>query len=155
MIGAIQKKPAFVVAGIVEQSITSDKCPGVWQKLFTNYEYSDLENLGEGKSIGVCQCSNIPDTINYMAGYVIQDVQTAKSMGLQLLEVEETEYAVIEVQGPVPECIHAGWKFATETYLVESGYTHSDKPDFEVYLDGDVESDDYKMEIWIPVSKGE
>lgn len=149
----IQKKPAFVVAGIMEQNITSEKCQSVWQKLFTNYEYSDLEKLGEGKSIGVCSCAKIPDTINYMAGYVIHDIQTAKTMGLELLEVEETEYAVVEVQGPVPECIHAGWKFVMETYFPESGYTHSEKPDFEVYLDGDVESDEYKMELWIPVIK--
>ena len=27
------------------------------------------------------------------------------------------------------------------------------KPDFEYYYEGDMDSEDYKMELWIPITK--
>ena len=32
-------------------------------------------------------------------------------------------------------------------------YVHSGKPDFEYYYEGDMNSKDYKMELWIPITK--
>ena len=94
-----------------------------------------------------------PDRINYMAGYITTDVEKAKSMGLKVLEVDEAEYAVVELTGKVPECIHVGWKYLMEVFFPEHGYIHSGKPDFEYYFEGDMYSTDYKMELWVPVVK--
>ena len=88
-----------------------------------------------------------------MAGYIVNDVDKATSMGLDVLEVEEAEYAVVELVGSVPECIHNGWKYAIEVFFPEHGYIHSAKPDFEYYYEGDMHSKDYKMELWIPITK--
>ena len=62
-------------------------------------------SLGSGKSVGVCH--DILDldnhdvldtnTINYMEGYIVNDVDKARGMGLDVLEVEEAEYAVVEL----------------------------------------------------------
>lgn len=52
-----------------------------------------------------------------MAGYIIDDVDKARSVGLDILEVEEAEYAVIELTGSVPECIHKGWKYVMEVFF--------------------------------------
>ena len=75
------------------------------------------------------------------------------SMGLDVLEVEEAEYAVVELIGSVPDCIHNGWKYAMEVFFPEHSYVHSGKPDFEYYYEGDMHSNDYKMELWIPMTK--
>lgn len=40
-----------------------------------------------------------------------------------------------------------------EVFLPEHGYAHSGKPDIEYYYKGDMDSKDYKMELWIPVTK--
>ena len=88
-----------------------------------------------------------------MAGYIVNDVDKAISMGLDVLEVEEAEYAVVELIGSVPYCIHNGWKYAMEVFFPEHGYVHSGKPDFEYYYEGDMDSKDYKMELWIPITK--
>ena len=53
-----------------------------------------------------------------MAGYIVNDVDKATSMGLEVLEVEEAEYAVVELVGSVPECIHNGWKYAMEVFFL-------------------------------------
>ena len=157
----IQKKKAFTVAGINEQNINSSLCPSIWDKLYEKYSHDELVSLGSGKSVGVCH--DILDldnhdvldtnTINYMAGYIVNDVDKAIGMGLDVLEVEEAEYAVVELTGSVPDCIHNGWKYAMEVFFPEHGYVHSGKPDFEYYYEGDMHSKDYKMELWIPITK--
>ena len=157
----IQKKKAFTVAGINEQNINSSLCPSIWDKLYEKYSHDELVSLGSGKSVGVCH--DILDldnhdvldtnTINYMTGYIVNDVDKARGMGLDVLEVEEAEYAVVELTGSVPDCIHNGWKYAMEVFFPEHGYVHSGKPDFEYYYEGDMHSKDYKMELWIPITK--
>lgn len=157
----IQKKQAFIVAGVNEQNINSSLCPSIWQKLFSKVSHEEMSKLGEGKSVGVCHdILNLDNhdvldinTINYMAGYIVNDVDQARKMGLDVLEVEEAEYAIVELNGSVPGCIHKGWKYAMEVFLPEHGYVHSGKPDFEYYYEGDMDSNDYKMELWIPVCK--
>ena len=149
----IQKKKAFTVAGVNEQNISSSQCPSVWGKLYEKYSHDELASLGNGHSVGVCHDVENQSAINYMAGYVVTDTDKAKSMGLDVLEVEEAEYAVLELIGSVPDCIHNGWKYALEVFFPEHGYIHSGKPDFEYYYEGDMNSKDYKMELWIPITK--
>ena len=149
----IKKKKAFTVAGVNEQNIDSSLCPAVWNKLYKKYSHNELASLGKGQSVGVCHDVKNPATINYMAGYIVDDPYKAKIMGLDVLEVEEAEYAIIELTGRVPECIHNGWKYAMEVFFPEHGYVHSGKPDFEYYFEGDMKSKDYKMELWIPIVK--
>lgn len=149
----IQKKKAFIVAGINEQSINSSLCPSVWDKLYGKYSHDELASLGEGQSVGVCHDIESPGTINYMAGYIVKDADKAENMGLDILEVEEAEYAIVELTGSVPECIHNGWKYAMEVFFPEYGYVHSGSPDFEYYYEGDIDNKDYKMELWIPITK--
>ena len=149
----IQKKNSFTVAGRNEQNINSSLCPSIWEKLYEKYSHDELASLGEGQSVGVCHDVEQPSTINYIAGYIVTDVDKAKSMGLDILKVEEAEYAIVELTGSVPECIHNGWKYAMEVFFPEHGYVHSGKPDFEYYYEGDMDSKDYKMELWIPIVK--
>ena len=149
----IEKKQAFKVAGYNEQDINSSLCPNVWDKLYGKYSHEELAGLGKGESVGVCHDIESPDRINYMAGYITTDIEKAKDMGLEVLEVDEAEYAVVKLTGKVPECIHAGWKYLMEVFFPEHGYIHSGKPDFEYYFKGDMHSFDYKMELWVPLVK--
>ncbi|AKD39742.1 TPA: AraC family transcriptional regulator [Pasteurella multocida] len=157
----IQKKKAFTVAGVNEENINSSLCTCIWQKLFSKVSHEEMSKLGTGESVGVCHdILNLnnhdvldTNTINYMAGYIVNDAVQARSMGLDVLEVEEAEYAIVELTGSVPECIHNGWKYAMEVFFPEHGYVHSGKPDFEYYYEGDMNSKDYKMELWIPICK--
>lgn len=149
----IEKKQAFKVAGYNEQDINSSLCPNVWDKLYGKYSHEELAGIGTGESVGICHDVESPDRINYMAGYITTDIEKAKDMGLEVLEVDEAEYAVVKLTGKVPECIHAGWKYLMEVFFPEHGYIHSGKPDFEYYFKGDMHSSDYKMELWVPVVK--
>ena len=91
----IQKKKAFTVAGVNEQNINSSLCPSIWGRLYEKYSHDELASLGSGQSVGVCHDVENPSTINYMAGYVVTDADKARSMGLDVLEVEEVILSII------------------------------------------------------------
>ena len=155
----VMKKLAFKIAGLAERIEEDGNFPNVWDKLFKKVSPKKLENLGNGQSYGACyeiekneNCES-KFTVNYMAGYDIQNVTEANDLGLNILEVSETEYAVVKLKGIVPNCIHEGWKYVTGTFFPEQGYRHAETPDFEVYGEGDMYSPDYEMELWVPIVK--
>ncbi len=88
-----------------------------------------------------------------MAGYDICDENKARSFGLEILSVPESEYVVVELIGAAPQSIQAGWKYILEKFFPEHGYKHAGTPDFEAYFEGDVCSSDYKMELWLPIKR--
>lgn len=151
----IQKKQGFAVAGVKLDNIESSSCPAVWDRLYEKYDRDTLSRLGNGQSYGMCFDVENPSRINYMACYHVGDISKAREMGLEVREIKEAEYAILSLKGPVPSCIHEGWKYAMEVFLPEQGYMHAGTPDFEVYSEGDMYSPDYKMELWIPLSKKE
>ena len=149
----IQKKEAFKVAGINAKNIEPSSCPKVWDELFSKYSPEKLEKLGNSQSYGICHDMENTKKINYMACYDVRDIEKAEKMGLEIVEVGAAEYAVVELTGKIPDSIHAGWKYIFEVFFPEQGYRHSGKPDFEVYSEGDMYSETYKMELWVPIVK--
>ena len=137
----------------IKENINSKLCPEVWEELFSKADHNQLSSLGNKMSYGVCYDVQDVNKINYMAGFDVEDIEKAKKLGLEIMEIPEAKYACIELVGKVPNSIHVGWKFAMETFLPENGYKHSGTPDFEVYFEGDMYSDDYVMELWIPIVK--
>ena len=149
----IQKKPAFIVAGVLLEAIDNSKCPSAWENLYNNHSIANLESLGSGQSFGVCSDVKEGEIINYMVAYDVADKAKAEELGLSIKEIPEAEYAIVPVKGAIPASIHHAWKYVLEAFFPETGYRHSGAPDFEVYTEGDMFSPDYQMELWIPVVK--
>ena len=149
----IETKPSFKVAGVLKENIDSNQCPSTWDELYSKYSFDQLESFGNGQSLGVCYENEGNDKINYMAGYNVLDDAKARNLGLDILEVKESEYAVVPVKGSVPDSIHQAWKYLLEEFFPENGYKHSGLPDFEVYTENDIHDPNYEMELWVPISK--
>ena len=149
----IAQKPAFAVAGVLLEAIDNSLCPSAWNQLFEKQSLETLASLGNGQSYGICSDVKEGGIINYMAGYDVTDQEKAKALGLTIMEIEATEYAIIPVKGSIPGSIHQAWKYVLEIFFPETGYCHSGAPDFEVYAEGDMDSPDYEMELWIPIVK--
>ena len=149
----IQKKPAFIVAGVLLEAIDNSKCPSAWDQLYAHHSFEMLDGLGSGQSFGVCSDVKEGEIINYMAAYDVTDKAKSEELDLSIKEIPEAEYAIVPVKGPIPASIHNAWKYVLEVFFPETDYRHSGAPDFEVYTEGDMSSPDYQMELWIPVSK--
>ena len=74
---------AWGILAIFTQSHSS-LCPSVWNKLYKKYSHDELASLGSDQSMGVCHDVENSSTINYMAGYIVNDVDKATSMGLDV-----------------------------------------------------------------------
>ena len=152
---SIKKKEKFIVGGIKAENIETFQCPKVWEELFKKVSFNDLEKLGNGNSYGVCYETTSSKSINYIAAFDVKDISEAKKLGLDTMEIPEAEYAVVKLKGKIPNCIHEGWKYVMEVFFPEHGYKHAGTPDFELYSEGDMESDNYEMELWVPIIKVE
>lgn len=149
----IEKKSGFTLAGIqVDADRTSD-FPKVWGSLFEKASHEELAKLGNGRSFGVCSEVKDGKTFTYAAAYDCRDEQKAAELGLSVMHIPEAEYAVVQLKGPVPDCIHQGWKYVMETFFPEQGYCHAGTSDFEAYSEGDMYSKNYTMELWVPIVK--
>ena len=149
----IEKKGGFTLAGIqVDADRTSD-FPKVWGSLFEKASHEELAKLGNGRSFGVCSEVKDGKTFTYAAAYDCRDEQKAAELGLSVMHIPEAEYAVVQLKGPVPDCIHKGWKYVMGTFFPEQGYCHAGTPDFEAYSEGDMYSKNYMMELWVPIVK--
>ena len=149
----IEKKSGFTLAGIqVDADRTSD-FPKVWNSLFEKASHEELAKLGNGRSFGICSEVKDGKTFTYAAAYDCRDAQKATELGLSVIHIPEAEYAVVQLKGSVPNCIHQGWKYVMETFFPEQGYCHAGTPDFEAYSEGDMYSKNYMMELWVPIVK--
>lgn len=149
----IEKKGGFTLAGIqVDADLTSD-FPKVWNSLFEKASHEELAKLGNGRSFGICSEVKDGKTFTYAAAYDCRDAQKATELGLSVIHIPEAEYAVVQLKGSVPNCIHQGWKYVMETFFPEQGYCHAGTPDFEAYSEGDMYSKNYTMELWVPIVK--
>ncbi len=149
----IEKKAAFSIAGISMKVRGSGNFAKLWQELMESYDESFLSGMGNGCSYGSCFDFQNQEEFSYMAGFDVRDEKQAKANGLEILKVPEADYAIIPLKGKIPDCIHEGWKYVMGTFLPENGLKHSGTPDFEVYGEGDIYSDEYTMQLWVPVGK--
>jgi len=147
----IERKGAFKIAGVKAKDIETSKCPEIWDALFQKASSDQLAKIGDGYFYGACFEINNENFINYIAAVDVKDEEKAKKIGLDILEIPEAEYAVVKLKGSVPKCIHEGWKYVMEVFFPEQGYKHAGTPDLEFYYDGDMNSPDYEMELWVPI----
>lgn len=150
----IETKPSFRMAGLAVKNAQNENLPVLWDRLFSEFSMPQLLALGNGMSFGACyDYVGDPMSFSYIAGFDLADPDRAANLGLEVLDVPQAEYAIFEIQGPVPTCIQQGWKYAMNTWLPENGYRHAGTSDFENYFEGDLNSPDYKMELWVPIVK--
>ena len=62
-------------------------------------------------------------------------------------------WAVFESTGPLPKAIHDLEDKIFIEWFPSTGYEYDDKPQLEVFLPGDRESEDYRCQVWMPVIK--
>lgn len=83
--------------------------------------------------------------------YVIGVSVTQAPSDFETFIVEDGRYLVFDAVGPVPLEIQRVTNEIFQNVLPSSKYELRDAPEFELYHSGDVTSDDYKTEIWIPI----
>ena len=149
----IVHKDAFYVAGLTLLTFPADpKIPELWDKFFLSGLFEKLRKLGKGESLGVCYAKSKEPRFRYMAGVTVDTIKPAVEAGAEVLHISEADYMIVPCKGPVPQCIQDAYK-AADKLLADAGVRMSMSPEIEHYFEGDLNSADYEMELWLPVEK--
>lgn len=153
----IEKKDAFRIVGVkehldmsIEESMA--RVPLFWQETAQAGiipKLCDLMDQPPLGVLGVSTCMNGRDFDYYIA------VATGKPApeGTVEYEIPASTWAIFECTGPMPRAIQELQKRIVTEWLPTSGYEYADKPDIEVYTEGDTQSPEYKSQVWLPVVK--
>ncbi|MGD1119845.1 MAG: AraC family transcriptional regulator [Dehalococcoidales bacterium] len=154
------EKPAFDVVGKARKFTTVQgenfvKIPKFWTEFMKDKSWDTLMKLTGGKegkitgggSLGVC-IGNM-EQFSYAIG--VEKTDKAVPAGFEAFHIPAATWAVFESVGPVTPSIQAVTKQIFAEWFPSTGYEHDAKPELEVYLPGDTQSQDYHCQVWIPI----
>ncbi len=147
----IEKKPAFKVV-LAPHIFVSDTCqleiPEVWHDFMSRFKEHGV--CGEmGVRIFDQESTN---KFTYGIGCHEKFVSHIPS-DFKIYEIPEFTWAIFPCVGSMPESIQELWGRIYTEWLPQAEYQFFDEYDIEYYTEGDIHSEDYKSEIWIPVIK--
>ena len=157
----IVEKEAFeiiekVEAHSIENETNSKSIPDFWTRSHNDGTVKTLfENATDNTFIfGVCYGNNSDSakTFNYSIG-AICDENTIVPKGFRKNTIPARTWAIFECKGAMPKAIQDMWHKITAEFFPTSGYEPTCEMDIEAYTEGDMGSENYRSEIWIPVVK--
>ncbi|MDP4094992.1 MAG: AraC family transcriptional regulator [Bacillota bacterium] len=153
----IVTKEAFRIVGVkehfeynIEESFV--EVPQFWQKTAQNgiipviCSLMDKEPAGV---LGVSTCMYGNEFDYYIAAATDKEIPE----GMAEYIIPAGTWAIFECIGAMPAAIQELQKRVVSEWLPTSGYEYANAPDIEVYFEGDQQSDDYKCEVWLPITK--
>lgn len=157
----IVEKEAFeiiekVEAHSIENETNSKSIPDFWTRSHNDGTVKTLfENATDNTFIfGVCYGNNSDSekTFNYSIG-AICDENIIVPKGFRKNTIPARTWAIFECKGAMPKAIQDMWHKITAEFFPTSGYEPTCEMDIEAYTEGDMGSENYRSEIWIPVVK--
>lgn len=122
-----------------DEVMQDGRCEGMMQ-------YNDNEKLS---CMGVCANADDKGFDYYIATGSDKKIPEA----MVELMVPASTYVIFECVGKMPESQQSVWKRIFTEWFPTSSYELMDGPQLEWYSEGEMSSDAYRSEIWIPVNK--
>lgn len=145
----IVKKNAFNVAARMRTytALNNQKeIPEFWNEYMSDGSHEKVCGM-----FGICEPEKKKGEFRYGIGAYWEGKEAPE--GFELITIPENTWAIFKCVGPMPDAIQDLWKNIYSEWLTQAEYELVSDYDFEVYTEGDVQSKDYKSEIWIPVKK--
>lgn len=153
---SIEKKGPFAVAGINKWVDEIEQCNHIWDTLFEKFLPGMLKKIGDGTQYAVLhgrRDNTYMGDFYYLAGFDVRNVEEAKTLDMDVKEIDSAEYAVLELKGPISQSVAVGWHHLNTVFFQQTNYEPTEEPQIEVYHEGDKNHSDYTMELWVPVRK--
>ncbi len=114
----VEEHPAMVVAGVSRVFSLDEDFSPLWDELNQKASPAMLDVLNVTQYLGVCTQPNPKGQVRYTAGFLVSEPASAAKLGLGVLELPASTYAVVEVTGPISESIPAGFASFEEAFFV-------------------------------------
>ena len=156
----IVEKPGFTLLEKVERHTIAynenlNTIPDFWTRAQTDGTIEKLLSLALDKTfvLGVCYGNRPTDdkTFDYAIA-VPADPSAPVPEGFRRTDIPARTWAMFECTGPMPGAIQQLWHRIITEFFPGSAYEPTYELDIEAYPDGDMTSDDYHSEIWVPIT---
>ena len=154
----IEKRDAFTVIGQVEEMTTKDgenshRIPKLWLESNANGTTDKLLEIGVDKDLlGICSDMNHEKEV-FSYWIAVEAAPDTEPQGFATKVIPAASWAVFTSVGPMPDAIQQVWARIFQEWFPATGYEHTGGPEFELYLPGRPDAEDYRCEVWIPVMK--
>ncbi|WP_324824758.1 AraC family transcriptional regulator [Sinanaerobacter sp. ZZT-01] len=122
---------------------------GTIQKLCEFCVGTELDNL----ILGICYGDNCDNTKEFSYSIATGYNGNPVPDGFRVNQIKSSTWAIFKCKGAMPIAIQNMWHRIYTEFFPTSDYIPKNEVDFEVYPDGDMNSQDYESEIWIAVEK--
>lgn len=159
----IVDKPAFKVVGkgiwVTEKDGENyQRVPQFWTECRHSGFCAQLQELEDSNAVtgeallGICLDYDPEEhAFTYFIG--VENTKGTVPEGLAERAMPAATWAVFESVGAMPEAIQNLSKRIYTEWFPATGYERAGEFDMEVYPPGDVDSEDYRCQVWIPVKK--
>ncbi|MGF2614837.1 AraC family transcriptional regulator [Rossellomorea vietnamensis] len=152
----IVEKDSFNVTGVGKRMSTANgenhkEIPKFWDEVNRNGKANEIVEAADAKEIlGFCmEFDHAKEEFTYFIG-----AGTVKEQDkFEAKRIPAATYAVFESVGAMPHAIQNVWERVFSEWFPSTGYEHAGGPEFELYPPGDVNSEEYRCEVWIPIKK--
>ncbi|MFD0673108.1 GyrI-like domain-containing protein [Cohnella sp. GCM10027633] len=156
----VVERDAFRIIGKALRTTCKDgensrEIPKFWQRSNQDGTVEKLVEVGGGKEdvLGVCLDMQVgEEEFNYLIA-VAAPSEAEVPEGYEARVIPAYTWAVFTSVGAMPDAIQTVWNRVFQEWFPATGYEHAGGPEFELYPPGDVNADDYRCEVWLPVAK--
>ena len=156
----IEKEEFMVLEKVEPQEIDDSKnknsIPDFWTRSHQDGTVKTLLEKTTDKSFifGICYGNTRTDkkTFDYSIAAVC-DKNAEIPNGFRMNTIPKRKWMVFECIGPMPEAMQDVWhKILSEVFPI-SDYEPTYEMDIEAYTAGEMNSENYRSEVWIPIKK--
>lgn len=128
--------------------------PEFWYKCMNDGSYEQICKMaGKLGVLGICT-----DLQNFNNGFFTYMIAVEKQEdtlpeGYSAVTIPAATWAVFESVGALPAAIQDVTRRIFTEWFPSTGYQHDCAPELEVYPVGNINSPDYRCEVWIPIKK--
>lgn len=157
----IVKKDSFkVLEKLSVQSIDDEQnkntIPDFWTQSHQDGTVYKLLSLAKDRTniFGICYNNDLTDkqSFEYSIAALCDD-NCEIPEGFRMNEIPARTWVVFECIGPMPDAMQQTWHKICAEFFPTSGYKPTYEMDIEAYTAGEMNSADYKSEIWVPIEE--
>lgn len=156
----IVEKDAYRIIGKQLRTTTKDgennrEIPRFWQRCNSDGTSEMLIEIGGGPEdlLGICMDMEFgSEEFSYLIA-VKAAGESEVPEGYVAREIPASTWAVFTSVGAMPDAIQKVWVRVFQEWFPATGYEHAGGPEIESYPAGDVNADDYRCEVWVPIVK--
>lgn len=145
-----------VEAHTIEDSENAKSIPGFWTRSHNDGTVKKLLDTTTDRTyiFGVCY-GNLPKNAKTFDYSIVAkcNKNTVAPKGFRKNTIPARTWAVFECKGAMPNAMQDMWHKIVSEFFPASSYQPTYEMDTEAYTEGNMDSPDYRSEIWVPVIK--